>query len=223
MTDIETPAAASEPPHGDTIPITEIGLQPVRDSGADVEGTEPGAEPVADTDAEDTVGEEPASEPAIPNPLTDDMANGEDDEGPPAMCQVIFVDVVLVLPSTHPVIVLQEADPPYRELRIPIGGAEGVAIGYAARQVATPRPLTHELVARLLESFDLVLDAVQITRVEGANFVAELVVSSPTGIRSVDCRPSDGIAIALRQRIPVPIMVAPAVLEQASMGSPSGN
>lgn len=216
MTDIETPAAASEPPDGDTVPITEIGLQPVRDSGADVEGTD-----AEGTDAEDPADED--QEAAVPNPLTDDVGDGENEEAPPAMCQVIFVDVVLVLPSTHPVIVLQEADPPYRELRIPIGGAEGVAIGYAARQVATPRPLTHELIARLLESFDLNLDAVQITRVEGANFVAELVLSSPTGVRSVDCRPSDGIAIALRQRIPVPIMVAPDVLEQASLGSPSGN
>lgn len=220
MTDIETTAAANEPPHGDTIPITEIGLQPVRDSGADVEGKDAEGTDAQRTDAESAAAED--AETAVPNPLTDDVSDGED-EGPPAMCQVIFVDVVLVLPSTHPVIVLQEADAPYRELRIPIGGAEGVAIGYAARQVTTPRPLTHELVARLLESFDLNLDAVQITRVEGANFVAELVLSSPTGVRSVDCRPSDGIAIALRQRIPVPIMVAPAVLEQASIGSPSGN
>jgi len=53
------------------------------------------------------------------------------------MSQLIFVDVLIVLPSSNPVIVLQETEAPYRELRIPIGGAEGIAIGYAARRIAT--------------------------------------------------------------------------------------
>ena len=52
---------------------------------------------------------------------------------PDAMSQMVFVDVVLVLPATHPVVVLQEADAPFRELRIPVGGAEGIAISYAGR------------------------------------------------------------------------------------------
>ena len=155
----------------------------------------------------------------------DDEAEDEDDESPrpEPMSQMLFVDVALVLPSTHPVVILQEAEMPYRELRIPVGGAEGVAIGYAARQVAPPRPLTHELISKLLDAFDLSLDAVHITSVEGANFLAELVVSGHSGVRSIDCRPSDGIALALRRQIPVPIMAAPHVLELAGGGSPSGN
>lgn len=144
-------------------------------------------------------------------------------EPPEPMCQMLFVDVALVLPSTYPVVVLQEADSPYRELRIPVGGAEGVAIGYAARQVETPRPLTHEMVSRLLDAFDLNLDAVRITAVEGANFLAELVLSGPSGVRTVDCRPSDAVALALRRPIPVPIMAAPAVLEKAGGAAASAN
>lgn len=148
---------------------------------------------------------------------------GVEREPPEKMSQMLFVDVSLVLPSTHPVVILQEADPPYRELRIPVGGAEGVAIGYAARQVDTPRPLTHEMVSRLLDSFDLNLDAVRITRLEGANFVAELVLSGPGGSRTVDCRPSDGLALALRRSLPVPIMVASEVLEAVGGGAASAN
>lgn len=153
----------------------------------------------------------------------EESADGSWRQPPEQMCQMLFVDVAMVLPSTHPVVVLQEADAPYRELRIPVGGAEGVAIGYAARQVATPRPLTHEMASRLLDAFDLNLDAVRITGLEGSNFVAELVVSGPSGVRTLDCRPSDGIALALRRLIPVPIMVAPEVLEQAGSGAASGN
>ncbi len=176
------------------------------------------------------LGDEPA--PAAEEPPGDELLWGsppalEKDEPaferPVAMCQMHFVDVALVLPSTYPVVVLQEADPPYRELRIPVGGAEGVAIGYAARQVETPRPLTHEMVSRLLDAFDLSLDAVHITGVEGANFVAELVCSGRNGVRRIDCRPSDGIALALRRPIAVPIMASPEVLEKAGGGAASGN
>ncbi|MHB8244880.1 MAG: bifunctional nuclease family protein [Acidimicrobiales bacterium] len=142
---------------------------------------------------------------------------------PPPMSQMLFVDVALVLPSTNPVVVLQEADWPYRELRIPVGGAEGVAIGYAARRIQTPRPLTHEMISRILDAFDLTLDAVHITDVTGSNFVAELALSGPGGARTVDCRPSDAVALALRRSLPVPIMAASHVLELAAGAAASGN
>ncbi|MGO9963800.1 MAG: bifunctional nuclease family protein [Acidimicrobiales bacterium] len=134
---------------------------------------------------------------------------------PAAMSQMIFVDVVLVLPATHPVVVLQEADAPFRELRIPVGGAEGIAISYAGRGLETPRPLTHELFARVLEEFGMILDVVRITEVRGTAFTAEMVLSGQLGTRVIDCRPSDAIALALRHRLPVPIMVDPNVLEVA--------
>jgi bifunctional DNase/RNase len=142
---------------------------------------------------------------------------------PPPMCQLLFVDVSLVLPSTHPVVVLQEAEWPYRELRIPVGGAEGVAIGYAARRVPTPRPLTHQMVSDLLDTFELTLDQVRITAVHGSNFVAELVVSGRLGVRTIDCRPSDAIALALRRPIPVPIMASPEVLDLAGAAAAGAN
>jgi bifunctional DNase/RNase len=134
---------------------------------------------------------------------------------PPEMSQMVFVDVVLLLPATHPVVVLQEADAPFRELRIPVGGAEGIAISYAARGLATPRPLTHELFTRVLEEFGMTLDVVRITEVRGTAFTAEIVISGRLGTRLIDCRPSDAIALALRQQLPVPIMVDPLVLAAA--------
>ncbi|MGD1012217.1 MAG: bifunctional nuclease family protein [Acidimicrobiales bacterium] len=142
---------------------------------------------------------------AVPDPLAT----------PPGMRLLVFVDVVLLLPATHPVVVLQEAEPPFRELRIPIGGAEGIAIGYAARGLETPRPLTHELFTRVLETFQLTLDAVRITEVQGTAFSAEMVLSGPDGSQAIDCRPSDAIALALRQKAPVPIMARASVLGDA--------
>ncbi|MGD0439486.1 MAG: bifunctional nuclease family protein [Acidimicrobiales bacterium] len=192
------------------------------------EATEPGVP----SDVTDQAGAEPGEpEAEAPEPATDDPALNEatvpdelsveadQDLGtaelPAAMSQMVFVDVVLLLPATHPVVVLQEADSPFRELRIPVGGAEGIAISYAGRGLQTPRPLTHELFTRVLEEFGLTLDVVRITEVRGTAFTAEMVISGRLGTRSIDCRPSDAIALALRQRLPVPIMVDPAVLEVA--------
>ena len=112
---------------------------------------------------------------------------------------------------------LEEKDLPNRELRITIGGAEGVAIGYASRGMSTPKPLTHELFTRIMELFNLTLDVVRITEMRGSSFSGEIVVSGPAGAHVIECRPSDAIALALRQRTPIPIMVAPEVLAQAGV------
>jgi len=188
------------------------------------------AEPEADSmvaELETTPGSEGDSEPvetdnfedarSVPDATPDPLIT------PPEMSQMLFVDVVLLLPATHPVVVLQEADPPYRELRIPVGGAEGIAIGYAARGLETPRPLTHELFTRTLEEFGMTLDVVRITEVRGSAFTAEMVISGRLGARVIDCRPSDGIALALRQRLPVPIMAAPIVLTRAGTDPAGAN
>jgi bifunctional DNase/RNase len=150
--------------------------------------------------------------------MNDELVGGTEPTGfngepaPPEMAQMLFVEVALMLPATHPVVVLQEADSPFRELRIPVGGAEGIAIAYAARGIETPRPLTHELFTRVLEEFSMTIDSVAITEVHGTSFSAEIVVSGPLGTRTIDCRPSDAVALALRQRLPVPIVAAPMVL-----------
>jgi bifunctional DNase/RNase len=238
----EPPLAGSpveEPPvTEDFVPLGEIGLQPVdgepsadpvaeppQDAGEGALGLE--VLEVAEPDQGEVVygayeGDDhdhywAQDEAEEREPAPGDAPGGDALPFPPPAAdrRLLFVDVVLVLPSTNPVVVLQEADPPYRELRIPIGGAEGVAIAYAARQVRTPRPLTHELMARMLESFSLSLDVVRITESSGRTFRAEIVVSGPSGTRSIDCRPSDAVALALRQRLPVPIVAAPDVLDSA--------
>lgn len=119
------------------------------------------------------------------------------------------------LPATDPVLSLREADPPGRLLRIPIGMAEGVAIAYAWRQLATPRPLTHELFVEALGRFDLRVELVEVTEVRGRSFSGQLRLVGPQRSEVVACRPSDGIALALRQRPPAPILVDDAVLEAA--------
>lgn len=204
---------------GDLEPGVDDDLEPVpgSDDGLDADVAEEPDETDLEADEYSTSAYDAYEEAARDDPARDGEAS------PPEMSQVLFVDVALVLPSTHPVVVLQEADFPYRELRIPVGGAEGVAISYAARRVATPRPLTHEMISDLLDTFSLMLDAVRIRGFHGSNLLAELVVSGASGVRTIDCRPSDAIALCLRRTLPVPIMVAPEVLEHLGGPAASGN
>ena len=134
---------------------------------------------------------------------------------PAPMRQAAFMGLELELPNTHPTVVLHEMDPPRRELRITIAQPEGVSVAYAWRGMAAPRPLTHDLLATVLERFGLQIDAVRITSVDGPVFHAELALSGPSGSHTFECRPSDALALALRQPLPVPIMVAEEVLATA--------
>ena len=104
---------------------------------------------------------------ALDEPATEPGQDRETFVTPSAMSQMVFVDVVLLLPATHPVVILQEADAPFRELRIPVGGAEGIAISYAAKR-ACDTPATHpRAVHARARGVRMTLDVVRITEVRG--------------------------------------------------------
>jgi hypothetical protein len=121
---------------------------------------------------------------------------------------VAVADMSMELPSAFPEIVLHESQHPWRELRIPVALPEGTAIAYAFRSIPTPRPLTHELLTEVLERHGVTIEAVRITGRRGQAFHAEMDTAGPRGRHVVPCRPSDAIALALRQRLPTPVLVA---------------
>lgn len=110
-------------------------------------------------------------------------------------------------------LVLREHDEPHRLLPIVIGGAEATSIAVAATGQRSPRPLTHDLMAALVEQLDGHLDAVEVTDLHDGSFIAQLAVSGPTGERHLDTRPSDGIALAVR--LDAPLFVSDHVLAEA--------
>ncbi len=137
------------------------------------------------------------------------------------MRRVTVVDVRQQLPESHPTVVLQEIEPPYRRLDIATGYPEGVAVFYAWKRLEYPRPLTHELFTSVMEQFALSLEVVEITAVKGRTFYAQLTLVSGTSRRVVQSRPSDALALALRQRLPVPVLVDEAVLEEVGYPEPT--
>lgn len=140
-----------------------------------------------------------------------------DSVSPPHFLPLSFVDVRMTLPSQYPVVTLQELDSPHRVVSFPVGFAEGTAIAYAAELIETPRPLTHELVINALGSFGIEVVTLRITGLVGGNFLGEIVLSGTDGQRTIPCRVSDGIALCLRQRPPVPITASPSVIDQAGI------
>ncbi len=134
-------------------------------------------------------------------------------DGPPAAeapswSLMVMAGIRVELPSEFAELLLRETEAPWRDLAIPVGLADGKAIAYAWRGITTPRPLTHELFATVLERHGVEIEAVRITERHGTRFVAELDTTGPGGHHKVSCRPSDAIAMALRRKLPTPILVA---------------
>ncbi|MHB1852420.1 MAG: bifunctional nuclease family protein, partial [Acidimicrobiales bacterium] len=82
----------------------------------------------------------------------------------------------------------------------------GVALAHAIGGTSAPRPLTHDLFAETLERYGIDVVAVRLTGRTGATYFAELVLVGPVGRSVLSCRPSDGICLALRQRVPAPVL-----------------
>ena len=115
--------------------------------------------------------------------------------------------------SGVPLVVLREDDAPHRLLPIFIGGPEAAAIALAVTGQASPRPLTHDLMAALVQSLDGHLDSVEVTELREGSYFATLSVHGAAGEQRLDTRPSDAIALAVR--LGAPLFVADEVLDEA--------
>jgi bifunctional DNase/RNase len=99
--------------------------------------------------------------------------------------------------NKSPVVILKE-DEGERMLPIWIGPAEASAIAVEMAGMKFPRPLTHDLFPALIRGMGGTLTRVLITRVQENTYFAELVIQRGDEVFTVDARPSDSIAIALR-------------------------
>ncbi len=89
-------------------------------------------------------------------------------------------------------------------LPVVIGMAEVNAIKLRLSGVKPPRPLTHDLMAQIIEQLGAKLSKVCIDRLEQQTFYAKLILSrSGQEDLTIDARPSDSVALALRTGTPV--------------------
>lgn len=129
-------------------------------------------------------------------------------------CLVEVIGVRVEMPSNQPIVLLKEMDG-LRYLPIWLGSAEATAIAFVQQQVKPPRPLTHDLFKSVLDTFKIDLESVYITKLEDGIFYAQL---NFTDSKIVSARPSDAIALALRNNSP--IMASLALMDEAGIEIP---
>ncbi len=108
-------------------------------------------------------------------------------------------------------LVLREVDGD-RAFPIMIGVNEAYSIDRRTKGLAVPRPMTHDLIARLLEALDCQLEQIVINELRDATFYAKLVLRCDGDLVEIDSRPSDAIAVGAGTE--APIFVEEAVLDE---------
>jgi len=155
--------------------------------------------------------------PAPPDAPDPDVAETVEAPGAAgAIPSFVLVDVASVsfaMPSPSPVVFLRESGDPYRGLEFPVGLPEAQSIALALEHESPLRPGAHELLVGVLTAAGCDVIAVRIVDHRDGVLRAELDLVTPRGHEVLDCRPSDGLAIALRQLPPAPILCDERLLD----------
>jgi uncharacterized protein len=136
------------------------------------------------------------------------------------MKAVDLLGISLEAQSGAPLIVLREKEAPFRYLPIFVGETEAASIAVALSGMPSPRPLTHDLMAQVMQTMRTRLESVEVTDLRDGSFIAEMRLSGPEGNQRFDTRPSDGIALAVR--LGAPVFVSDEVMDRvgATPGEP---
>jgi len=120
---------------------------------------------------------------------------------------------LMVDPVTNmPIIILRDKDG-QKVLPIWVGIFEANAIALQIENVATPRPMTHDLLKNVISDLDASVQKIVVCDLKDNTFYALIHLSVNGQTVAVDARPSDAIALALRAK--APIFVEDVVIENA--------
>lgn len=114
--------------------------------------------------------------------------------------------------SKMPIVVLEDIHSE-RMLPIWIGIFEANAIALKIEDIATPRPMTHDLLKNLLDELDIKVEKIVVNDVIDNTFYALIYCRHMNQTITIDSRPSDAIALVLRTG--APIFVEESVVEKA--------
>jgi uncharacterized protein len=110
---------------------------------------------------------------------------------------------LMVDPSSKMPIVVLRDESSGRVLPIWIGIFEANAIAVELEHIKTPRPMTHDLLRSVLEQLGAHVTRVDITHVVDSTYFALITLSVDGRAMTVDARPSDAIALAIRAQAPI--------------------
>jgi bifunctional DNase/RNase len=130
------------------------------------------------------------------------------------MYEMVIYGVSFDLVGKQPIVLLKTADG-NKFLPIWIGHPEAAAILMKLQGAATPRPMTHDLMADMLEQLDAEVTQITVTELRDNTFYASITVRQNGAEIEIDSRPSDAIAIAVRAE--APIFAAERVIEESAI------
>ena len=118
--------------------------------------------------------------------------------------------------TNMPIVVLKD---PSGDAVLPIwvGVYEANAIALEIEKVATPRPMTHDLIKNVLTGLETKVHKVVVTELRDDTFFAVIWMEREGNVISVDSRPSDALAVAMR--LDCPIYVEEAVLKSSKLAA----
>lgn len=114
--------------------------------------------------------------------------------------------------SNMPIVILRDKEGT-RTLPIWVGMFEANAIALQIENIATPRPMTHDLLRNVLHDLKADVEKVVVCDLQDGTFYALIYLRVNGETLAIDSRPSDAIALALRTR--APIFVEEAVIDSA--------
>jgi len=134
-----------------------------------------------------------------------DLAPGRQPETAPKVPGLQEAEVVAVVidQRTQNPVVLLRGKRDHRQLAMVIGVAEATGIAVPLQGVTPPRPLTHDLFLKLFGELKVTLTRVVITDLRDDVYYATVHLIGSGGDLTLDSRPSDAIALALRAKVPV--------------------
>src|SRR5471032_2666449 len=122
---------------------------------------------------------------------------------------------LMVDPVTNmPIVVLKDVNG-MAILPIWVGVFEANAIALEIEKVSTPRPMTHDLIKNVLTGLETHIHKVVVTELREDTFYAVIWLERNGAIVSIDSRPSDALALALR--MDCPIFVDDSVLKNSKL------
>jgi uncharacterized protein len=133
---------------------------------------------------------------------------------PQAVREMVVESVRVHMLSSQHVVILREADSE-RYLPIWIGSWEAQSIAMRLQGVEAERPLTHDLLATVLDDLSVSVRQVVVSDLSDETFRARIVLVQGGSDHEIDARPSDAIALAVR--VSAPIFATEAVLDRAGV------